>query len=75
MVSKSSAAANANISFLAETQSENVILYRGAAGAAYANYPANASGALLAGTLGTMLPNVTITKTACNDAVSCPDLT
>jgi len=75
VVSKSSAAANANISFLAETQSENVILYRGAAGAAYANYPANASGALLAGTLGTMLPNVTITKTACNDAVSCPDLT
>ena len=75
VVSKSAAAANTNIMFNAETQSGDVCLYRGAAGTAYANYPANASGTLLAGTLGTMLPNLVITKTSCNDAASCPDLT
>ena len=72
---KSAATANANITFNAETLSENVSLYRGAAGTTYANYPINTSGALLAGTLGTMLPNMVITKISCNDAVSCPDLT
>ena len=65
--------ANTNLKFNTTTVTDNVTLYRAAAGEATANYPANNSG-LINGSLNKTLPATIFTKLACNDPVTCPDL-
>ena len=66
-------AANTNLKFNTTTVTDNVTLYRAAAGEATANYPANNNG-LINGSLNKTLPATVFTKIACNDPVTCPDL-
>ena len=75
VVSKSAGSAVAALTFNTDTARTGAALYRAGAGTAYGNYPANtSSGALFAGTLGMMLPNITFSSTVCEDLTTCPDL-